>query len=84
MFKRTLQQDKQFKERAYIKYKKQRHYTKDYRQGQRTNTVKGTSILYNKEKLKGIKECIIKSFVFCYNNYYLIYQEAKYGASYQL
>ena len=41
-------------------------------------------MLYSKEKLKGIKECIIRSFVFCYNDYCLIYQEAKYGASYQL
>ena len=40
-------------------------------------------MLYNKEKLKGIRECIIKSFAFCYNNYYSTHQEAKYGASYQ-
>ena len=40
-------------------------------------------MLYSKEKLKGIKEFIIKSFIFYYNNYYLIYQEAKYSISYQ-
>ena len=40
-------------------------------------------MLYNKEKLKGIREYIIKGFAFCYNDYYLIYQEAKYGVSYQ-
>ena len=40
-------------------------------------------MLYSKEKLKGIRECIIKSFIFYYNNYYLIYQEAKYSVSYQ-
>ena len=84
MFKQTLQQNKWFKEGAYIKYKKQRHYTRDCRQGQRTNTVKGTSMLYSKEKLKGIKKCTIKSFIFCYNNYYPTHQEAKYGANYQL
>ena len=39
-------------------------------------------MLYSKEKLKGIRECIIKSFTFCYNNYYLTHQEAKYGVSY--
>ena len=38
-------------------------------------------MLYNKEKLKGIREYIIKSFAFYYNNYYPIYQEAKYGVS---
>ena len=40
-------------------------------------------MLYNKKKLKGIRECIIKSFAFCYNNYCLTHQEAKYGVSYQ-
>ena len=83
-FKQTLQQNKQFKEGVYIKYKKQGYYTKNYRQGQRTNTVKGISISYNKEKLKGIREYIIKSFIFCYNNYCLIYQESKYSTSYWL
>ena len=32
-FKRIPQQDKWYKERAYIKYKKQRHFIKDYRRG---------------------------------------------------
>ena len=40
-------------------------------------------MLYSKEKLKGIRECIIKSFAFYYNNYYPTHQEAKYGVSYQ-
>ena len=40
-------------------------------------------MLYSKEKLKGIKEYIIKSFAFYYNNYYLTHQKAKYGISYQ-
>ena len=31
IFKQTLQQNKQFKERASIKYKKQEYYTRDYR-----------------------------------------------------
>ena len=84
MFKWTPQQDKWFKEGVYIKYKKQRYYTRDYRQGQRTNIVKSTSTLYSKEKLKGIKKYIIKSFAFCYNNYYPTHQEAKYSTSYQL
>ena len=82
MFKRTPQQNKQFKKGACIKYKKQGYYTRDYRQSQKTNTVKGTSILYNKGKLKGTKKYIIKSFIFYYNNYYLTHQEAKYSASY--
>ena len=40
-------------------------------------------MLYNKKKLKGIRKYTIKSFAFYYNNYYLIYQEAKYSTSYQ-
>ena len=41
-------------------------------------------MLYSKEKLKGTKKYIIKSFTFCYNNYCPTHQEAKYGASYWL
>ena len=41
-------------------------------------------MLYNKEKLKGIREYIIKSFIFYYNNNYLTHQEAKYSISYWL
>ena len=40
-------------------------------------------MLYSKEKLKGTREYTIKSFVFCYNNYCLTHQEAKYSISYQ-
>ena len=83
MFERTPQQDKQFKEGVCIKYKKQGYYIRDYRQGQRINTVKGISMLYSEEKLKGIREYIIKNFIFCYNDYCLTHQEAKYGISYQ-
>ena len=43
MFKQTPQQNKWYKERAYIKCKKQRYFTKDCKQGQRTNTVKSTN-----------------------------------------
>ena len=39
-------------------------------------------MLYSKEKLKGIREYTIKSFAFCYNNYYLVHQDTKYSISY--
>ena len=39
-------------------------------------------MLYSKEKLKGIKEYIIKSFIFYYNYYYPTHQEAKYSINY--
>ena len=41
-------------------------------------------MLYSKEKLKGTREYIIKSFVFYYNNYCPIHQKAKYSISYWL
>ena len=41
-------------------------------------------MLYSEEKLKGIKKYTIKSFIFYYNNYYLIHQEAKYSINYWL
>ena len=43
MFKWTPQQNKWYKERAYIKYGKQGYFIREYRQGQRINIVKGTS-----------------------------------------
>ena len=41
-------------------------------------------MLYSKKKLKGMREYIIKKFIFYYNNYYPTHQEAKYGINYQL
>ena len=38
-----------------------------------TEVVKGINMLFNKKELKGIREYIIKRFVFCYNNNYLVY-----------
>ena len=67
-----------------MKYRRQGYFTRDCRQGQRTNIVKGISMLYSEKKLKSIREYMIKSFAFYYNNYYLIHQEAKYGVNYQL
>jgi len=34
------------------------------------------------EELKGTKECLIRSFVFYYNNICQMYKNAKYSASY--
>jgi len=34
------------------------------------------------EELKGTKECSIRSFIFYYNNTYLIHEDVKYRASY--
>ena len=66
-----------------MKCKKTGIFYKDYKQGQKTNRIKDISILYSIKKLKGIRECIIKSFIFYYNDYYLVYQNTKYIACYQ-
>ena len=73
MFKQTPQQDKWYKEGAYIKYKKQEYYIRNCKQGQGINTVKSTSILQGESKIKGTRECTIRSFIFYYNNYCLVH-----------
>ena len=50
MFKWTLQQNKQYKKRAYIKYKKQGYYARDYKISQGTNAAKNTSTLRSDKK----------------------------------
>ena len=56
-----------------MKCERQGHFTKDCKQGQRTNIVKGISKPQNREEIKGIREYIIMSFIFCYNNHSLVY-----------
>ena len=43
MFKRTSQQQQQFKNSAYIKYSKKNHFTKDCKNGQQNYAAKGTN-----------------------------------------
>jgi hypothetical protein len=31
-------------------------------------------------QIKGIRECLIKHFAFCYNSIYTVYKDTKYGA----
>ena len=83
MFKQSLQQEKRFKDSTYINYRKKGHYTRDYRDGWSTNTVKGTIVPREVEEFKGTRGCVVKYFAFCYNNRYYIYKEAKYKVSYQ-
>ena len=82
MFKRSLQQEKQFKNNTYINYKKKEYHTRDYRDGQNTNAVKGTIVPREVEEFKGIRGYTVKYFTFYYNNQYYIYKEAKYKVSY--
>ena len=49
-----------------------------------TRPVGDTYIQRDDGALQGIKECLINSFVYCYNNACQIYKDAKYGVSYWL
>ena len=48
-----------------------------------TRPAEGIYIQRDNGILQGIKECLINSFAYYYNNAYRIYKDAKYGASYQ-
>ena len=84
MFKRTLQQQQQFKNSVYIKRSKKGYFIRDYKGGQQNYTVKGTNIAQNNNYIKAIKECLIRHFTFCYNSAYRVYKDAKYGIEQQL
>ena len=52
---------------------------KDYKGGQQNYIVKGTNILRNNDRVKVIRECLIKHFAFYYNSTYRVYKDAKYS-----
>jgi hypothetical protein len=68
-----------------IKYSKKGHFVREcgITQGKPLgfrNRVQSKSILENDNWIKGIRECMIKHFIFCYNSTYIVYKDAKYGA----
>jgi hypothetical protein len=44
------------------------------------NRAQNKGILEDDNRIKGIRECLIKYFTFCYNSVYTVYKDAKYGA----
>jgi hypothetical protein len=44
------------------------------------NRAQNKSILEDNNQIKGIRECIIRHFTFCYNSTYTVYKDAKYSA----
>ena len=60
---------------------KRGYFIKDYR-NKDTNIAKGTSIPEDDNKVRGIREYLIRYFTFCYNNACRIHKDAKYGASF--
>ena len=84
MFKRTLQQQQQFKDSAYIKYGKKGHFTKDYKGGQQNHAAKGTNMAQNNNHIKATKKYSIRHFVFYYNSACRVHEDAKYSIKWWL
>jgi hypothetical protein len=45
-----------------------------------SNRAQSKSILENNNRIKGIKECLIKPFTFYYNSACVVYKDIKYSA----
>ena len=60
------------------------HFTKDCKGGQQNYIVKGTNILRDNDRVKVIRECLIKHFAFYYNSMYKVYKDAKYSTKWWL
>ena len=84
MFKRTLQQQQQFKNSVYIKCGRKGYFAKDCKRGQQNYVVKGTNMLRDDDRVKVIKEYSIKHFTFYYNSACRVYKDTKYGIGWQL
>jgi hypothetical protein len=70
---------------VYIKYSKKGHFIKECGivQGKPSkfkNRVQNKGILEDDNQIKGIRECLIKYFTFCYNSTYIVHKDTKYGA----
>jgi hypothetical protein len=69
-----------------MKYSKKGHFIRECGtvQGKPlgfSNRVQSKGILENNNQIKGIRECLIKHFTFCYNSAYTVYKDAKYSIS---
>ena len=84
MFEWTLQQQQQFKDSVYIKYGKKGYFTKNCKRGQQNYAVKGINILRDDDRVKVIRECLIKYFAFYYNSACKVYKDTKYGTGWWL
>jgi hypothetical protein len=74
---------------VYIKYGKKGHFIRECGtvQGKPLkfkNRAQNKGILEDDNRIKGIKECLIKHFAFCYNSIYTVYKDTKYSVSWWL
>jgi hypothetical protein len=70
---------------VYIKYGKKSHFIKEcgITQGKLLgfkNKAQNKGILEDDNRIKGIRECLIKHFTFYYNSTCIVYKDTKYGA----
>jgi hypothetical protein len=72
-----------------MKYGKKGYFIKKYgiAQGKPLgfkNKAQNKGILEDNNRIKGIKECLIKHFAFCYNSIYTVYKDTKYSTGWWL
>jgi hypothetical protein len=89
MFERTLQQEQWFKDSAYIKCGKKSHFVRECGTTQEKllgfkNRAQNKGILEDNNRIKGIRECLIKHFAFYYNSACTVHEDAKYGIGWWL
>jgi hypothetical protein len=69
---------------VYIKYSKKSHFVKECGivQGKLLgfkNRAQNKGILEDNNRIKSIRECLIKHFAFCYNSTYIVHKDTKYS-----
>jgi hypothetical protein len=74
---------------VYIKYGKKGHFIKKcgIAQGKLLrfrNRAQNKGILKNNNWIKGMRECLIKYFVFYYNSAYIVHKDTKYSTGWWL
>jgi hypothetical protein len=69
---------------VYIKYGKKGYFVRECGTAQEKlfrfkNRAQNKGILKDDNRIKGIRECLIKYFAFCYNSAYTVHKDAKYS-----
>ena len=67
-----------------MKCSRKGYFTKDCKGSQQNHTVKGTNILRDNNRVKAIREYLIKYFTFYYNSACKVYKDAKYSIGWWL
>ena len=62
-----------------MKYGRKGHFARDCKGSQQNYIVKGTNMLRDDNRVKVIREYLIKYFAFYYNSACKVHKDAKYG-----